>query len=128
MVLHFQASAPLLDVVRNGLAPTYHYFRTKRPETKADQTDICLALAHSYRHFYLQLDFKPKITDLQESFAEQYDQIQGEYRRYLVEGMDPVLHEPWGNWRMGFDDWECAWDTLGTRFRVCVICEQRMRG
>lgn len=91
MVLHFQASGPLLDVVRTGLAPTYHYYRNKRPGTKADQLNICMALAHSYRFFYLRLGFKPKNTDLKGSFAEQYEQMQGEYCRYLVAGMDPVL-------------------------------------
>lgn len=128
MVLHFQASGPLLDVHRTGLAPTYHHFCTKRPETKADQSNICLALAHSYRYFCLQLGFRPGKTDLRGSFTEQYNQMQGEYRRYRAEGMDPVLHEPWGDWRMGFDDWDCAWDTLGTRFGSCIICDQRMRG
>jgi len=128
MILHFQASGPLHDILRTGLAPTYRYFRSKRPETAADQTNICLALAHSYRYFYLQLGFKPETTDLQGSFAEQYEQMQREYRRFLGEGMDPVLHEPAGDWRRGYDDWECAWDALGTRFGGCVICEQRRSG
>lgn len=127
MVLHFQASGPLLDVVRTGLEPTYHYFRNQRPETSADQINICLALAHSYRYFYLQLGFKPGNTNLHGSFAEQYEQMQGEYRRFSREGMDPVLHEPWGDWRLGYDDWECAWDTLGTRFKGCIVCAQRRR-
>lgn len=127
MILHFQASGPLSDVIRTGLAPTYHTFRAKRPETKADQSNICLALAHSYRYFYFQLGFRPEKTDLRGSFAAQYEKMQGEYRRHLIPGMDPVLYEPWGDWRMGFDDWDCAWDTLGTKFGGCVIYEQRMR-
>ncbi len=125
MVLHFQASGPLLDVLRTGLTPTYQYFRTKRPETAADQTNIYLAPANSYRYFYLRLGFKPKNPHLQGSFAEQYEQNQGEYCEYLDEGMDPVLQKPACDWRRGYDDWECAWDTWGARYWGCIICEQR---
>jgi len=128
MVLHFQASGPLLNVLRTGLTPTYQSFHTKRPETAADQTTICLALAHCYRYIYLRLGFKPENTDLQGSFAKQYEQIQGEYCQHLVEGMDPVLHEPACDWRRGYDDWECAWGSLGARLRGYMVCQQRRRG
>jgi len=56
--------------------------------------------------------------------VEQYEQMQGEYQGFLVEGMDPVLHEPMGNCRRGYDDWECACDTWGPRYWGCIICEQ----
>jgi len=78
MLRRFLDPAPLSDVVLTGRASTYHYFRSKRPETKADQIDICLALVHSNRHFCLQYSIKPQKMNLQGSLAEPYEQMQGE--------------------------------------------------
>ena len=105
----------------------YNYYRNKRPETEADKINVCLAIAHSRLYFLHQYGFKPQPTCLTESFAEQYEQMQAEYRQFLVDGMDPVLHEPIGAWRTGYDDWECAWGSLGDWFGDCVVCLRRNR-
>ena len=101
----------------------YDYYKIKRPVTRADQVNVCLALAHSHRFFLHQLGFKPQGTNITTSFAEQYAQMEAEYRHYVVDGMDPVLHEPWGDWKTGFDDWQCIWPALGNRFGECAVCK-----
>lgn len=80
--------------------PTINY-RELPPRNEREKLHIVNAISHSHVYFQQILKFKPQGTYTADSFAQQYEQLQDEYRENLGEGMNPALYEPFGRWRAG---------------------------